>query len=146
MDPAIIKQLSDLLVARLPLFVQSGWVVCILSRPLTRAGDLEVQERAVFAVELLKLVTQSVENGSPPQWFVLSSISSIPGEPMYSALTVLFEGELNPVHQSAIEHVPIPEGLNLDEWIHEPPPEQSFDVCVPSAAFAIVSFSRLSVS
>ena len=48
---------------------------------------------------------------------------------MYSALTVLFEGELNPVHQSAIEHVPIPEGLNLDEWIHEPPPEQSFDVC-----------------
>ena len=62
-DPAIIKQLSDLLVTRLPLFVQSGGLISTLSRHLTCIGDLEVQERAVFAVELLKLVTQSVENG-----------------------------------------------------------------------------------
>jgi hypothetical protein len=47
---------------------------------------------------------------------------------MFAVMAELFEGELNPVHASAIDHVPIPEGLNLDEWIHEPPPESSFEV------------------
>jgi AP-3 complex subunit delta-1 len=93
---------------------------------------LEVQERAVFAVELLKLVVQSVADGLNAH-ICMHQCDRLAGEPMYAALPVLFEGELNPVHVSAIEHVPLPEGLNLDEWIHEPPPEHSFDVCVASS-------------
>ena len=40
---------------------------------------------------------------------------------MFSALATLFEGELNPVHPDAIDHVPLPEGLDLDKWIYEQP-------------------------
>ena len=34
----------------------------------------------------------------------------------------LFEGELNPVAPKAQRKVPIPDGLDLDAWINEPPP------------------------
>ena len=49
LDAAIVEQATALITQRMPLFVQSG--------------DLEVQERAVFAVELMKLVAQSLIDG-----------------------------------------------------------------------------------
>ncbi|VDL18496.1 unnamed protein product [Hymenolepis diminuta] len=36
-------------------------------------------------------------------------------------LSLLFEGELNPVAPKAQRKVPVPEGLDLDAWINEPP-------------------------
>ena len=49
LDTSVVEQATALITQRLPLFVQSG--------------DLEVQQRAVFAVELLKLVAQSIADG-----------------------------------------------------------------------------------
>ncbi len=95
------------------------------------SGDLEVQERAVFGVELMKLIAESVAQGCALFIFCAPSrlqLIGASGEPLYATVATLFEGELNPVHPTAIDHVPIPEGLNLDEWIHEPPPESSFEV------------------
>ncbi len=40
-------------------------------------------------------------------------------------LVQLFAGDLNPVAPKAQRKVPVPEGLNLDEWINEPPSEKS---------------------
>ena len=37
---------------------------------------------------------------------------------------VFFAGELNPVAPKAQKKVPVPEGLDLDAWINEPPPEE----------------------
>ena len=36
---------------------------------------------------------------------------------------MFFAGELNPVAPKAQRKVPVPEGLDLDAWINEPPPE-----------------------
>lgn len=36
-------------------------------------------------------------------------------------MSLLFEGELNPVAPKAQRKVPVPEGLDLDAWINEPP-------------------------
>ena len=38
-------------------------------------------------------------------------------------LDVFFAGEINPVGAKAQKKVPVPEGLDLDAWINEPPPE-----------------------
>ena len=43
------------------------------------------------------------------------------------------------MHPTAIDHVPVPEGLNLDEWIHEPPPETSFHVCLVRVKSSLVT-------
>jgi AP-3 complex subunit delta-1 len=40
-------------------------------------------------------------------------------------IAALFEGELNPVAPKAQGKVPIPEGLDLDKWINEPPRDPS---------------------
>jgi hypothetical protein len=40
---------------------------------------------------------------------------------------IFFSNPLNPVAPKAQKRVPIPEGLDLDNWIHEPPPEVESD-------------------
>jgi AP-3 complex subunit delta-1 len=40
-----------------------------------------------------------------------------------SELSVLYDGELNPVAAKAQKKVPVPEGLDLDAWINDPPSE-----------------------
>lgn len=42
-------------------------------------------------------------------------------------LKILFAGELNPVAPKAQKKVPVPEGLDLDAWINEPPDDSSDD-------------------
>lgn len=86
---------SQLLCERLPLFVQSG--------------DLEVQERACCALNLVKQVSKMHARG----------------EKVGEELRALFAGELNPVAPKAQKKVPVPEGLDLDQWINEPPSESS---------------------
>lgn len=86
---------SQLLAERLPLFVQSG--------------DLEVQERACCALNLVKQVSKMLARG----------------EKVGEELRALFAGELNPVAPKAQKKVPLPEGLDLDQWINDPPSESS---------------------
>ncbi|XP_064462868.1 AP-3 complex subunit delta-1-like isoform X1 [Ornithodoros turicata] len=85
----------DLMAQHLPQFVQSA--------------DLEVQERACCALNLMRQVSKLHARG----------------ERMPQELRALFAGELNPVAPKAQKKVPIPEGLDLDLWINEPPSESS---------------------
>ncbi|XP_075228481.1 AP-3 complex subunit delta-1-like isoform X2 [Lycorma delicatula] len=83
---------------RLPQFVQSA--------------DLEVQERASSALHLVQYIHDQLKGGEP--------IEIIACE-----MAALFSGELNPVAPKAQRKVQVPEGLNLDEWINEPPESES---------------------
>ncbi|CAL7935163.1 unnamed protein product [Xylocopa violacea] len=69
------------------------------------SGDLEVQERSSSALVLLECLKEN------------------PG--LAQELMEAFEGELNPVAPKAQRKVPIPEDLNLDSWINDPPSESS---------------------
>ncbi|CAK9807259.1 AP-3 complex subunit delta-1 [Anthophora plagiata] len=69
------------------------------------SGDLEVQERSSSALVLFECLK---ENSGLAQ-----------------ELMEAFEGELNPVAPKAQRKVPIPEDLDLDSWINDPPSESS---------------------
>ncbi|XP_012531460.2 AP-3 complex subunit delta-1 [Monomorium pharaonis] len=69
------------------------------------SGDLEVQERSSSALVLLECLKEN------------------PG--LAQELVKTFEGELNPVAPKAQRKVPIPENLDLDSWINDPPSESS---------------------
>ncbi|TPX42933.1 hypothetical protein SeMB42_g03760 [Synchytrium endobioticum] len=76
----------------------------------TTSMDLEVQERACTYHAVLTLASKA-----------LSSDRSMP--PVLAELSRLFYGEIKPVNPKAQKRVPIPQGLDLDQWIHPPPPE-----------------------
>ncbi|KAJ8374442.1 hypothetical protein SKAU_G00050220 [Synaphobranchus kaupii] len=94
-DSQTAQETTQLLIDRLPLFVQSA--------------NLEVQERASCILQLVKYVQKLQQK----EVEVLEEV------------TALFAGELNPVAPKAQKKVPVPEGLNLDAWINEPPPSES---------------------
>ncbi|KAK0180846.1 hypothetical protein PV327_003184 [Microctonus hyperodae] len=71
------------------------------------SGDLEVQERSSAVLTLFDYLKEN---------------PSLIGE-----LAEAFDGELNPVAPKAQKKVPIPEGLDLDSWINDPPSESSDD-------------------
>lgn len=74
---------------------------------LACSSDLEVQERASVLLSFLKFVSKHLEKG----------------ENLSEELAIFFDGELNPVAPKAQKKVPVPEGLDLDAWINEPPSE-----------------------
>ncbi|GAB0138557.1 hypothetical protein EsDP_00006788 [Epichloe bromicola] len=86
-----------------------------VAEPLALHPNLEVQERAVELVELLKLTAEAV-SGQP------ASTDEAPQDPpllLTQAIPSLFTGwELNSVAQGAQRNVPMPDGLDLDEAIH----------------------------
>ncbi|EDQ84380.1 uncharacterized protein MONBRDRAFT_30296 [Monosiga brevicollis MX1] len=86
-----LNAIVNVITSRIPLFVQSG--------------DLEVQERAVFVGEMVGFLAAQREKG----------------EALDHELLQLFAEELNPVAPKAQRKVPVPEGLDLDEWINTPP-------------------------
>lgn len=92
-DEETFRRLSTLLIDRLPIFVHSG--------------DLEVQERACCTLALVKQAVKLFDRG----------------EDVRAELHLLFQGELNPVAPKAQKKVPLPEGLDLDSWINDPPSE-----------------------
>ncbi|XP_006897989.1 PREDICTED: AP-3 complex subunit delta-1 isoform X2 [Elephantulus edwardii] len=96
---------TQLLVDRLPQFVQSA--------------DLEVQERASCILQLVKYIQKLQAKDVP----VAEEVSA------------LFAGELNPVAPKAQKKVPIPEGLDLDAWINEPPSDSESEDEAPKAIF-----------
>ncbi len=59
----------------------------------------------------------SSPSDAKPNSTLLPAVQCLLGE-----LCSLFAGELNPVAAKAQRKVPVPEGLDLDAWINEPPP------------------------
>ncbi|KAM9480146.1 AP-3 complex subunit delta-1-like isoform 13-T13 [Salvelinus alpinus] len=90
-DSTVAQETSQLLIDRLPLFVQSS--------------NLEVQERASCILQLVKYIQKLQQKDVE----------------VAEEVTALFAGELNPVAPKAQKKVPVPEGLDLDVWINEPP-------------------------
>ncbi|CAG0900344.1 unnamed protein product, partial [Darwinula stevensoni] len=94
-DDETIHEVGKLVLERLPDLVSSS--------------DLEVQERACTILTLMKQI-QKLQGR---------------GEKVAKDLAFLFAGDLNPVAPKAQRKVPVPEGLDLDAWINEPPPVES---------------------
>ncbi|KPP70590.1 hypothetical protein Z043_110569, partial [Scleropages formosus] len=105
-DSQKAQETSQLLIDRLPLFVQSA--------------NLEVQERASCVLQLVKYIQKLQQK----EVAVAEEVSA------------LFAGELNPVAPKAQKKVPIPEGLDLDAWINEPPSESESEDEKPRAVFS----------
>lgn len=86
-----------------------------VAEPLALHPNLEVQERAVEFVELLKLTAEAA-SGQP------ASTDDAPQDApllLTQAIPSLFKGqELNSVSHEAQRNVPMPDGLDLDEPIH----------------------------
>ncbi|XP_055284867.1 AP-3 complex subunit delta-1 [Moschus berezovskii] len=104
-DASAAQEVTQLLVERLPQFVQSA--------------DLEVQERASCILQLVKHVQKLQAKDVP----VAEEVSA------------LFAGELNPVAPKAQKKVPVPEGLDLDAWINEPLSDSESEDEKPKAMF-----------
>ncbi|XP_072295283.1 AP-3 complex subunit delta-1 isoform X2 [Eucyclogobius newberryi] len=96
----------QLMIERLPLFVQSA--------------NLEVQERASCILQLVKYIQKLQQKDVE----------------VSEEVSALFAGELNPVAPKAQKKVPVPEGLDLDAWINEPPSESESEDEQPKAIFA----------
>ncbi|KAM8875454.1 AP-3 complex subunit delta-1 isoform 2-T2 [Spinachia spinachia] len=105
-DSTAAQETSQLMIERLPLFVQSA--------------NLEVQERASCILQLVKYIQKLQQKDV-----------EVAGE-----VIALFAGELNPVAPKAQKKVPVPEGLDLDAWINEPPSESESEDDQPKAIFA----------
>lgn len=85
-SPAVALQIMK---DRLPLF--------------TKSADLETQERACFALQLINLVETT-------------------GAVICPEICALFAEPLNPVAEKAQRKVPVPPGLDLNRQINTPPP------------------------
>ncbi|XP_021561265.1 AP-3 complex subunit delta-1 isoform X3 [Neomonachus schauinslandi] len=104
-EPEAAQDVTQLMVDRLPQFVQSA--------------DLEVQERASCILQLVKHIQKLQAKDVP----VAEEVSA------------LFAGELNPVAPKAQKKVPVPEGLDLDAWINEPPSDSESEDEKPKGIF-----------
>ena len=97
------KHMTDFVADKIQIFEQSA--------------DIEVQERACSMLQILKYIQKIFEK------YLNSEMDDNNVPRVDSELAALFEGELNPVAPKAQKKVPIPEGLDLDEWINDPPSE-----------------------
>jgi len=79
-------------------------------KPFVSSEDLEVQERAGMLLNFIKMWMKLEGKGQ------FDDIQEIRKE-----LHLCFAGELNPVAAKAQKKVPVPEGLDLDAWINDPP-------------------------
>uniref|UniRef100_A0A8D8RGH2 AP-3 complex subunit delta n=1 Tax=Cacopsylla melanoneura TaxID=428564 RepID=A0A8D8RGH2_9HEMI len=80
---------------------------------LVSSSDLEVQERASSTLALVRLVQEDLAQNR-------ATTSELGRD-----IGALFSGELNPVAPKAQKKVPLPEGLDLEEWINDPPSSSS---------------------
>uniref|UniRef100_A0A8C2TF62 AP-3 complex subunit delta-1 n=1 Tax=Coturnix japonica TaxID=93934 RepID=A0A8C2TF62_COTJA len=104
-DKEAAQEITQLMIERLPQFVQSA--------------DLEVQERASCILQLIKYIQKLQAKEVPVAEEVIA----------------LFAGELNPVAPKAQKKVPVPEGLDLDAWINEPPSDSESEDEKPKTIF-----------
>ncbi|UYV70621.1 AP3D1 [Cordylochernes scorpioides] len=140
---AVLVQNSTKLYVRLMAAEEDSSLQSLMLEQLPfylRCGHLEVQERVAMAAALQKIdmdpehYTSKIENiavieidvqtANILQILELAAELHQSGETgVYQELEALFSGELNPVAPKAQRKVPIPEGLDLDQWINEPPSE-----------------------
>ncbi|XP_026536908.1 AP-3 complex subunit delta-1 isoform X2 [Notechis scutatus] len=104
-EKEVAQEATQMMIDRLPQFVQSA--------------DLEVQERASCILQLMKYIQKL----------------QIKEVPVAEEVTALFAGELNPVAPKAQKKVPVPEGLDLDAWINEPPSDSDSEDEKPRTIF-----------
>ncbi|XP_053152481.1 AP-3 complex subunit delta-1 isoform X2 [Hemicordylus capensis] len=104
-EQEVAQQATQMMIERLPQFVQSA--------------DLEVQERASCILQLMKYIHKL----------------QIKEVPVAEEVIALFAGELNPVAPKAQKKVPVPEGLDLDAWINEPPSDSESEDEKPRTIF-----------
>lgn len=113
-----IIQLCDLILQHFPSFISSG--------------HIEVQERASAAFVLIEMLRGEFKNEQSsndiltdlPTVESLDEISNLSIK-IIKEINLLFCGDLNPVAPKAQRKVPVPDGLNLDEWINTPPSDSS---------------------
>jgi AP-3 complex subunit delta-1 len=91
-----------------------------------KSGELEVQERSSTSLVIVNIVKEEigkVKRGDADKIMDCDDpVEKRDGDETVAAdLLALFGGELNPVAPKAQKKVPLPEGLDLDAWINEPP-------------------------
>lgn len=97
---------TSLLLARIIHFLE----------PLTLHPSLEVQERAVETLDLMRLASEAVSNHKTDEE---SGVSVEPPLLLTQAIPSLFSGmELNPVAPAALRKVPLPEDVDLNVAIN----------------------------
>ncbi|KAJ3271191.1 AP-3 complex subunit delta-1 [Terramyces sp. JEL0728] len=80
-----------------------------------QSPELSVQERAIT----IKQIFADCKPQSDNPWNESQQLADLPWS--INNIEKLFEGEFNPVSQKTLDKVAVPDGLNLDEWLLEPP-------------------------
>ncbi|XP_030564683.1 AP-3 complex subunit delta [Drosophila novamexicana] len=89
------------------------------------SSDIEVQERANSACMLIEMLRKQLTAAvGDDEEATTGSIPSMAIE-IVQEMALLFAGDLIPVAPKAQRKVPLPDGLDLDEWINAPPPEDA---------------------
>ncbi|KAK2569969.1 AP-3 complex subunit delta-1 [Acropora cervicornis] len=116
-EDAVSQSLGEMLVEKLSVFVQSA--------------DLEVQERRIFDKIVsgycyLKYLGITQFSGFV-LWYCPDDDIDFDDNRVncIEEVSSLFRGELNPVAAKAQKKVQVPEGLDLDKWINDPPSDSS---------------------
>ncbi|KAH0625917.1 hypothetical protein JD844_034289 [Phrynosoma platyrhinos] len=126
-------------VTTLPGHIQAVYVqnmmklyACILQQK-EGAGEKEVaQEATQMMIDRLPQFVQSADLEVQERYIHKLQIKEVP---VAEEVMALFAGELNPVAPKAQKKVPIPEGLDLDAWINEPPSESESEDEKPRTIF-----------
>ncbi|RZB38732.1 Adaptin N and/or BLVR domain containing protein [Asbolus verrucosus] len=92
-----------------------------------KSGELEVQERSSTSLVIVKIVREEIARAKQSNTEKIMDCDDPlektvdPEGTVAANLLSLFGGELNPVAPKAQKKVPLPDGLDLDVWINEPP-------------------------
>ncbi|KAI0286853.1 Ap3d1 protein [Russula aff. rugulosa BPL654] len=119
-----VRETVDTLISRLEIF--------------TSHSEVEVQERAANAVQLLTFIRADLASFRPEDDSTtgppVNETSQNPAYPKSLLLiNPLFSAyELNSVNTAAQDSIPVPESLDLDAWIVPPPREYTMPEAVPA--------------